>query len=175
MVIGVLVHFFMFLPYTGMASILVMWPGPFEKKLSFPFPMGDPHQIWLQSASRFLRKRPLKMLNLSDLGPRSMSNLGPRSVNDLDLWYSYRFMYSFSKLHLPTLDIIDYNSCIFWNIHCFTFFPYKNIRDHIWPCRKITHGQPRVIVWIKLRSHEQSFCATFRTPCSLRCQILVGL
>ena len=27
----------------------------------------------------------------------------------------------------------------------------------------------------KLRSHEQSFCATFRTPCSLCCQISVGL
>ena len=24
-------------------------------------------------------------------------------------------------------DIIDYN--IFWHIHCFTFFPYKSIRD----------------------------------------------
>ena len=30
-------------------------------------------------------------------------------------------------------------------------------------------------LYFKVRSHEQSFCATFRTPCSLRCQILVGL
>ena len=29
--------------------------------------------------------------------------LGPRSINDLDLWYSWSFMYSFSWLHLPTL------------------------------------------------------------------------
>ena len=28
---------------------------------------------------------------------------------------------------------------------------------------------------VKLRSHEQSFCATFRTPCSLCWQISVGL
>ena len=26
----------------------------------------------------------------------NLSDLGPRSVNDLDLWYSYRFIYSFS-------------------------------------------------------------------------------
>ena len=36
-----------------------------------------------------------------------------------------------------------------------------------------------ILEWIlehlKLRSHEQSFCATFRTPCSLRWQISVGL
>ena len=45
-------------------------------------------------------------------------------------------------------DIIDYNS--FWNIHCFTFFPYKSIREQIWPCHKIGQGQPRVIIWINL-------------------------
>ena len=28
---------------------------------------------------------------------------------------------------------------------------------------------------VKLRSHKQSFCATFRTPCSLCWQISVGL
>ena len=36
------------------------------------------------------------------------------------------------------------------NIHCFTFFPYKSIRDQIWPCRKIGQGQPRVITWANL-------------------------
>ena len=35
-------------------------------------------------------------------------------------------------------QIIDDNS--FWKIHCFTFFPYKSIRDQIWPCRKIGQG-----------------------------------
>ena len=45
-------------------------------------------KFWLQSAQRFLRKRSLKMLNMSDLGQRSL--------NDLDLWYSYMFMFSFS-------------------------------------------------------------------------------
>ena len=45
-------------------------------------------------------------------------------------------------------QIIDDNS--FWKIHCFTFFPYKSIRDQIWPCRKIGQGQPRVIIWVNL-------------------------
>ena len=57
-------------------------------KVSFANPIEAPDGIWLQSAERFLRKRSLKMLNLSDLGPRSMNNL--------DLRYSFRFMYSFS-------------------------------------------------------------------------------
>ena len=45
-------------------------------KLSFPHPMEDTNEIWLQSAMRFLKKKN-EMLNLTDLGPRSM--------NDLDL------------------------------------------------------------------------------------------
>ena len=42
-------------------------------------------------------------------------------------------------------QFIDDNN--FWKIYCFTFFPYKSIRDQIWPCRKICQGQPRVIIW----------------------------
>ena len=38
----------------------------------------------------------------------------------------------------------------FWKIPCFTFFPYKSIRDQIWPSRKIGQGLPRVIIWINL-------------------------
>ena len=45
-------------------------------------------------------------------------------------------------------QIIDDNGI--WKIHCFTFFPYKSIRDQIWPCRKIGQGQPRVIIWANL-------------------------
>ena len=32
----------------------------------------------------------------------------------------------------------------------FSFFPYKSIRDQLWPCRKIGQGQPRVIIWANL-------------------------
>ena len=34
---------------------------------------------------------------------------------------------------------------------------------------------PAPLLFCKLRSHEQIFCATFRTPCSLCWQISVGL
>ena len=61
----------------------------------------------------------------------------------------------FIKLHVLirltasiNFDIIDSNS--FWNIHCFTFFPYKNIKDQILSCSKISQGQPRVIIWTNL-------------------------
>ena len=30
------------------------------------------------------------------------------------------------------------------------FSPYKSMREQIWPCRKIGHGQPRVIIWTNL-------------------------
>ena len=30
------------------------------------------------------------------------------------------------------------------------FCPFKSLRDQIWLCRKIGHGQPRVIIWIDL-------------------------
>ena len=35
--------------------------------------------------------------------------------------------------------------CFGW-MHCFTFFQFKHLRDHIWPC-KIGQGQPRVIIY----------------------------
>ena len=46
---------------------------------------------------------------------------------------------------LLVTSVIGDNS--FWKIHCFTFFPYKSIRDQIWPCHKIGQGQPSVIIW----------------------------
>ena len=64
-------------------------------------------------------------------------------MNDLDLLYLYRFIN-----HLVNFDIIDYKR--FWKIHCFTFFPYKCIRDQIWSCHKIGQGQHSVIIWTNL-------------------------
>ena len=84
--------------------------------------MEAPHEIWLQSAKRL-------------------------PINDLDLWYSYD-----SCPHLVIyIYQLWYQGCnSFWKIQCFTFFPYKSIRDQIWPCHKIGHGQPRVIIWVNL-------------------------
>ena len=43
----------------GMPVILFMWPGSFEQTF-IPHPMDAPHEIWLQLAQRFLKKRSLK-------------------------------------------------------------------------------------------------------------------
>ena len=53
-------------------------------------------------------------------------------------------------------QIINDNS--FWKIYCFTFFPYKSIRDLIWPCRKICQGQPRVIIWANWQYSSTRWC-----------------
>ena len=44
-----------FLPYMGVAAILVMWPRH-PHKVSFPRPMEAPHEIWLWLAQWFLEK-----------------------------------------------------------------------------------------------------------------------
>ena len=57
-----------------------------------------------------------------------------------------------NQLHLPTLLSQTTCTIVCLKIHCFTctFFPYKSIREQIWTCRKIGHGQPRVIIWTNL-------------------------
>ena len=75
--------FLRILPYMGMAATLVMWSRPVDQTFVPPFHGGSTYNL-ASNAKQLLRKRNLKLLNLSDLGPRSM--------NDLGLWYSYRFM-----------------------------------------------------------------------------------
>ena len=82
-----------FLPYMGMATILVMLPA-------------SCHQIFI---SLYLKAF---IQNLVQNGPvvsekmwfefLYVHNLGPRSSNDLDLQYSHTFMKSISCLYLPT-------------------------------------------------------------------------
>ena len=82
-----------FLPYMGMAAILVMWPA-------------SCHQIFIslylkafiknlaQNGSVVSEKIRFEFLYVHDLGPRSR--------NDLDLQYSHTFLKSLSCLYLPT-------------------------------------------------------------------------
>ena len=51
--------FLWFLPYVGMAVILVC-DLDHLCKLSFPLPMDVPHEVWLSLAKRFQRRRSLK-------------------------------------------------------------------------------------------------------------------
>ena len=68
-----------------------------------------------------------------------------------------------------TFDMIDYNS--FWNNHCFTFFPYKSIRDQIWHSRKLGQGKPRVIIWINAFWLGRN---AFRSPIQRRLHMKFG-
>ena len=49
-----------FLPYMGMAAILVMWSGLFINTL---VPIDASYKIWLWLAKRFQRRRSLKMVD----------------------------------------------------------------------------------------------------------------
>ena len=143
----------------GMAAILVMWPGPFEQSF---VPLSHGGATWNLALISLAVSREKKFANVE------LSDLGPRPMNDLDLWYSYRFMYLFSFTAYINFNNADYNS--FWKIHCFTLFPYKSIRDQILPCRKISQDQTGVIIWTnfvvlehpilhaKVQGH-QSFCS----------------
>ena len=103
-----------FLPYMGMAAILVMGPA-------------SCHQIFI---SLYLKA---SIQNLVQNGPvvsekirfefLYVRNLGPRSSNDLDLQYSHTFIKSISCLYLPTFrsqaSIVSEKSSVFT-------FSYRN-------------------------------------------------
>ena len=84
------------------------------------------------------------------LGQRAYSPQGTK------FWWLTETSCHFS--HLLLISITDDNS--FWKIHCFTFFPYKSIRDQIWMCCKIGQGQARVIIWIYLVGLEHQILHT---------------
>ena len=97
-----------FLPYMGMAAILVMGPA-------------SCHQIFI---SLYLKAF---IQNLVQNGPvvsvkilfefLYVRDLGPRSSNDLDLQYSHTFIKSISCLNLPTFrsqaSIVSEKSTVF--------------------------------------------------------------
>ena len=96
-----------------------------QKGRPFCHSMNAPHEICLQSTLLLLKKRSLKILNLSDLDQGHWMTLtfGTRIASCTHL---VDFIYQ--------LDITDCNS--FWKIHCFNIFPYISIRKQIWPCLK---------------------------------------
>ena len=71
----------------GMAAMLVMWPKPFEQTF---IPLSHGVFTWNEASIRQAVSNEKKFENVN------LSDIGPRSLNDLDLWYSYRFMYTFS-------------------------------------------------------------------------------
>ena len=65
----------------------------------------------------------------------------PHSVN-----YSTNFQFTdFNSFR-------DFNS--FYNIYYLSIFPSQSIREQSWPCCKVGHGQPRIIIWTTLVGSE---------------------
>ena len=65
-----------FLPFMGVAAILVMGPD-FAIKLEMPLPKEAPHKISTRSAKRFQRRRSLKLWTTTDDGRRTTDGRTP--------------------------------------------------------------------------------------------------
>ena len=82
-----------FLPYMGMAAILVMWPASCHQILISLY-----LKAFIQS---LVQNGPVVSENIR-FEFLYVQDLGPRSSNDLDFQYSHTFMKSISCLYLPT-------------------------------------------------------------------------
>ena len=102
-----------FLPYLGMAAILVMWPASFYQ-IVISLYLKAVIQNLVQNGPVVFEKIRFEFLYVHDLGPRSSNNF--------DLQYSHTFMKSISCLYLPTFrsqaSIVSEKSTVFT-------FPYR--------------------------------------------------
>ena len=97
-----------FLPYMGMAAILVMGPASCHQ-IFISLYMKVFIQNLVQIGKVVSEKIRFEFLYVHDLGPRSR--------NDIDLQYSHTFFKSFSFLYLPTFrsqaSIVSEKSTVF--------------------------------------------------------------
>ena len=100
-----------FLPYIGMAAILVMY-------------LASCHQIFI---SLYLKVFIQNLIQISKVVSEKIwfeflyvHNLGSKSSNDLDLQYSHTFINSIRCLLLPTLRSLA--AIVSGKIHCFHVF-----------------------------------------------------
>ena len=134
-------------------AILVMLPGIFEHIVIPNIPWSLHIKFGFNIAWCILRKRNLKMLNLSDLGQSQWMTLtlGCHKSSYTHL-FDYMYLQASTVTQTSTVE---------------AFSPYRSKRDQIWPCCKIGQGQPKVIIWTNLVVLEylnqccrQSFKAT---------------
>ena len=100
-----------FLPYMGVAAILVMGPASCHQ-IFISLYLKAFIQNLSQNGSVVSEKIRFEFLYVHDLGPRSR--------NDLDLQYSHTFIKSFSCLYLPTFR--SQASIVSEKNDCFHFF-----------------------------------------------------
>ena len=97
-----------FLPYMGMAAILVMGPASCHQIFISLYLKASIHNL-VENGSVVSEKIRFEILYVRDLGPRSS--------NDLDLQYSHTFIKSISCLYLPTFrsqaSIVSEKSTVF--------------------------------------------------------------
>ena len=97
-----------FLPYMGMAAILVMGPASCHQ-IFISLYLKAFIQYLVQNGPVVSEKIRFEFLYVHDLGPRSS--------NDLDLQYSHTFIKSISCLYLPTFrsqaSIVSEKSTVF--------------------------------------------------------------
>ena len=89
--------------------------------------------------SAVISEKKFKKLNLSDLDLNKMTlTVGTHTASCTHLTDCiYQLLY-----HKTT--IVSEKSIVL------TFFQYKSMEDQIWPCCKIGHCQPSIIIWINL-------------------------
>ena len=73
----------------------------------------------------------------------SLPVLEKRIFQEMTLTF-HTFISSINCLH-TNFQVTGFNN--FWKIHCFQFFLQKSLKYQIWPCPKISLGQPNVIIW----------------------------
>ena len=103
-----------FLPYIGMAAILVIRPASCHQ-IFISLYLKAFIQSLVQINTAVSEKIRFEFLYVHDLGPRSRNDLGPRSRNDLDLQYSHTFIKSICLRSLAA--IVSEKSTVFTFSH----------------------------------------------------------
>ena len=129
--------FWRFLAYMDLEAILVI---TFEQIFIQASHGGSIWNLASNGLATF-RKRSLKMLNLSDLGQRSMNDF----VNEWPWPVINRHVLIYLTIY-TNFHLMGFKT--FLEIYSLIIIQYKIKRDEIWPCCKIGQGQPRVIIWI---------------------------
>ena len=127
-----------FLPYVGVAAILVMWPASSIMSSDFHFLVPESfHKKFGSDRQGSFWENPNWIFVCTRPWAKVKKWPWPSILN---------YLHKFNKMSAPTnFQVTGCNS--FWKIHYFHFFLLKSPSYKIWPCRKIGKGQPSVIIW----------------------------
>ena len=120
--------------------ILVMWPGTFEHIF---IQTSDGGSVWNLASNGlvFLWGKEVWKRWIWKILDKCQWITLTLACHKSSCIHLFDYMYMYTYIHLT-----GFNS--FLETYSLSIFPYKNKRDQMWPCCKIGHGQPRVIIWI---------------------------